>query len=122
MKGSQLKWGVIINYGSVLIGLLITLFYTPLMYKGLGDSEYGVYSTTMASASDEDVGEMEENAVLTASAPAEVQAETEAAANPMIKMYAARSAAADVAVDSILMEEAENHAFAAYCIAEKRNT
>ncbi len=77
-----------------------------------------VYSTTMASASDEDVGEMEENAVLTASAPAEVQAETEAASNPMIKMYAARSAAADAAVDPILMEKAENHAFAAYCIAE----
>lgn len=46
-----MKLGVIINYGSVLIGLLITLFYTPLMYKGLGDSEYGVYSTTMALVS-----------------------------------------------------------------------
>ena len=51
MKTNQLKLGVIINYGSVLIGLFITLFYTPLMYKGLGESEYGVYSTTMALVS-----------------------------------------------------------------------
>lgn len=74
-------------------------------------------SADMTAAYNEDVGEMEENAVLTASAPVEVQAETEAPANPMTKMFAARPAAADAAV-----EEAgavpENHAFAAYCIAE----
>lgn len=51
MRTNQLKLGVLINYGSVVIGLLLTLFYTPLMYKGLGESEYGVYSTTMALVS-----------------------------------------------------------------------
>ncbi|MBQ7302715.1 MAG: lipopolysaccharide biosynthesis protein [Clostridia bacterium] len=51
MRGNQLKLGVIINYASVVIGLMITLFYTPIMYKGLGESEYGVYSTTMALVS-----------------------------------------------------------------------
>lgn len=43
MKINQLKAGVILSYFSMLIGYIITLFYTPVMLDLLGKSEYGLY-------------------------------------------------------------------------------
>lgn len=43
MKINQLKAGVILSYFSMVIGYIITLFYTPLMLDLLGKTEYGLY-------------------------------------------------------------------------------
>ena len=39
----QLKTGVILSYLSLFIGNLISLFYTPVMLRLMGQSEYGLY-------------------------------------------------------------------------------
>ena len=43
-KSNQLKIGVVISYLSMIAGIVISLVYTPVMLRQLGDSEYGVYS------------------------------------------------------------------------------
>lgn len=43
MKSSQLKWGIILSYGSMILSTLISLVYTPFMLRKLGQSEYGLY-------------------------------------------------------------------------------
>ena len=40
---SQLRSGVILNYINLALGTLIPLFYTPVMLRLLGQSEYGLY-------------------------------------------------------------------------------
>ncbi len=40
---SQLKIGIVLGYVNMLFGNLIPFFYTPIMLKLLGDSEYGLY-------------------------------------------------------------------------------
>ena len=42
-SGSQLRSGVILNYINIGLGTLIPLFYTPVMLRLLGQSEYGLY-------------------------------------------------------------------------------
>ena len=44
MKINQLKAGVILTYLSTALSALISLIYTPIMLKILGQSEYGVYT------------------------------------------------------------------------------
>ena len=44
MKVNQLKAGVILSYLSMILGNLISIFYTPVMLRILGQAEYGVYS------------------------------------------------------------------------------
>lgn len=44
MHVNQLRWGIILSYASMLIGTLISLAYTPLMLRLLGQSEFGLYS------------------------------------------------------------------------------
>lgn len=44
MKVNQLKAGVLLSYVSIFITLIITLIYTPVMLRILGQSEYGLYS------------------------------------------------------------------------------
>ncbi len=44
MKINQLKAGVVLSYLSMGIGGLITILYTPVMVRLLGQSEYGVYT------------------------------------------------------------------------------
>ncbi len=40
---SQLKIGIILNYLNICLGNLIPIFYTPIMLRLLGQSEYGLY-------------------------------------------------------------------------------
>ncbi len=40
---SQLKIGIILNYVNLILGNLIPIFYTPVMLRLLGQSEYGLY-------------------------------------------------------------------------------
>ncbi len=40
---SQLRAGIILNYFNLIIGNLIPIFYTPVMLRLLGQSEYGLY-------------------------------------------------------------------------------
>ena len=43
MAVNQKKAGVFLSYASELIKILTTLFYTPVMLRLLGQSEYGLY-------------------------------------------------------------------------------
>lgn len=40
---SQLKTGIVLNYVNMILGNLIPIFYTPVMLRLLGQSEYGLY-------------------------------------------------------------------------------
>ncbi len=44
MKVSQLRAGVIMTYLNIVLSSLIPFFYTPVMLRLLGQSEYGLYS------------------------------------------------------------------------------
>lgn len=44
MKVNQLKAGVVLSYGSMILGFIIQIFYTPIMLRLLGQSEYGLYN------------------------------------------------------------------------------
>lgn len=44
VKRNQLKGGVVLSYFSKIIQLLVGLFYTPIMIRLLGQSEYGLYN------------------------------------------------------------------------------
>lgn len=44
MKINQLKAGVILSYLTTIIGSLISIAYTPIMLRILGQSEYGLYT------------------------------------------------------------------------------
>jgi O-antigen/teichoic acid export membrane protein len=44
MKANQLKVGAILSYISMGIGYLISIAYTPIMLRLLGQSEYGLYN------------------------------------------------------------------------------
>ena len=50
-SGGQLRLGVILNYINIGLGNLIPIFYTPIMLRLLGQSEYGLYklSATVTS-------------------------------------------------------------------------
>lgn len=41
---NQLKAGVVLSYVALLVNSIISLIYTPIMLKILGQSEYGIYS------------------------------------------------------------------------------
>lgn len=43
-KINQLKAGVILSYTSMIIGYVISILYTPIMLRLLGQSEYGLYN------------------------------------------------------------------------------
>lgn len=43
-KVSQLKAGVVLNYVTIFLNLVIGLVYTPYLLRMLGSSEYGLYS------------------------------------------------------------------------------
>lgn len=45
---NQIKMGAVLSYASLLITIGITLFYTPILVKNLGQVEYGVYSLMAA--------------------------------------------------------------------------
>lgn len=44
-NSSQRKAGVILQYGQMMLSILIQLVYTPIMLRILGSNEYGIYNT-----------------------------------------------------------------------------
>ena len=40
----SLKWGVVLSYLSMGISILVSLFYTPIVIKNLGQQQYGLYN------------------------------------------------------------------------------
>lgn len=44
IKGNQLKIGAALSYLSIGLGYVISIIYTPIMLKLLGQSEYGLYN------------------------------------------------------------------------------
>lgn len=51
MQLNQRKVGAILSYVSIIVLTLITLVYTPIMLRYLGDAEYGVYNLTVSIVS-----------------------------------------------------------------------
>ncbi|SFF09029.1 lipopolysaccharide biosynthesis protein [Trichococcus pasteurii] len=44
MKVNQLKAGAALSYASMVIGYIVSIIYTPMMLRLLGQSEYGLYN------------------------------------------------------------------------------
>lgn len=45
---SEIKLGAILGYFNIITNMLVTLLYTPLMLKLMGQSEYGLYSLVVS--------------------------------------------------------------------------
>ena len=50
-KGNQLKIGSVLSYVQMGLGVIISLVYTPVMLRLLGQNEYGLYSTVASTIS-----------------------------------------------------------------------
>ncbi len=50
-KINQLKVGSLLSYAQMLLGVIISLLYTPIMLQLLGKSEYGLYNTVSSTIS-----------------------------------------------------------------------
>ena len=48
---NHIRWGIILNYISLLVNILFSIFYTPLMLRILGAGEHGLYSTVSSAMS-----------------------------------------------------------------------
>lgn len=48
---NQLKWGAMLSYIQMALGIIIGLAYTPIMIRLLGKSEYGLYNTVSSTIS-----------------------------------------------------------------------
>ena len=44
MKKNELKLGAILSYAVIILNMLISVIYTPILTRSLGTSEYGLYS------------------------------------------------------------------------------
>lgn len=42
-SSKQLKWGVFLSYAYTFSQVIVNLFYVPLLLRGVGESEYGLY-------------------------------------------------------------------------------
>ena len=51
MKVNQLKAGVILTYVQLIIGNIISIIYTPIMLRILGQNEYGLYNLSSSTIS-----------------------------------------------------------------------
>lgn len=51
MRINQLKAGVILSYLSMILGSVISIAYTPIMLRLLGQSEYGIYTVVSSVVS-----------------------------------------------------------------------
>lgn len=49
MRVNQIKVGSFLSYLQMALSVLINLIYTPIMIKKLGQSEYGLYQTTIST-------------------------------------------------------------------------
>ena len=50
-EANQLKWGAMLSYIQMGLGIVIGLIYTPVMIRLLGKSEYGLYNTVSSTIS-----------------------------------------------------------------------
>ena len=50
-KNNQLKIGTVLSYLQMGISVLISLVYTPMMIRLLGQNEYGLYQTVTSTIS-----------------------------------------------------------------------
>ena len=50
-QNSQLKAGAIISYVQIFLHMIILFVSTPILLKGMGDSEYGLYQTLYSTVS-----------------------------------------------------------------------
>jgi len=50
-KTNQVKWGIILTYATLLLNILISILYTPVMLRFLGPGEHGLYSTVTSAIS-----------------------------------------------------------------------
>lgn len=41
---NQIKGGIVLNYITIVLNILLGLLYTPFMLRMLGQNEYGLYS------------------------------------------------------------------------------
>lgn len=48
MVFNELKIGSLLSYGQMAVSIIVTLIYTPLLIKFLGQSEYGLYNTIVS--------------------------------------------------------------------------
>ena len=48
-ESNQLKWGAVLSYLQMALGLVVGLLYTPIMIRLLGKSEYGLYNTVSST-------------------------------------------------------------------------
>ena len=46
-KVNQLKFGAVLSYASLAIGVVVSLVYTPIMLQRLGTQEFGVYNLVL---------------------------------------------------------------------------
>lgn len=46
---NQLKWGALLSYIQMALGVIVGLAYTPIMIRLLGKSEYGLYNTVSST-------------------------------------------------------------------------
>ena len=51
MKVNQLKAGVILTYIQLIVGNIISIIYTPIMLRILGQNEYGLYNLSSSTIS-----------------------------------------------------------------------
>ena len=48
-NGNQIKIGSLLSYLQMFLGGVISILYTPIMLKLLGQSEYGLYNTVSST-------------------------------------------------------------------------
>ncbi len=51
MKRDELKLGALLSYIQMALSIIISILYTPIMLKALGDSEYGLYNMVSSTIS-----------------------------------------------------------------------
>lgn len=49
MNNKQLKLGSLLSYAQMFLGILVSLLYTPMMIRLLGQNEYGLYNTVAST-------------------------------------------------------------------------
>lgn len=50
-KINHIRWGVILTYFSLVINIILSIIYTPIMLRILGQSEHGLFSTVSSTMS-----------------------------------------------------------------------
>ena len=50
-KINHIRWGVILTYLSLVINIILSIIYTPIMLRILGQSEHGLFSTVSSTMS-----------------------------------------------------------------------